>query len=306
MPTDAEYLQNAGLESAETPTTTPTTEGTESPTDQKTAQEMFDLYVNGQNQKFPVNSEFQFTHNGKIQKVPYSSLVNSWRQASHYNSKYNELKPQIDEFQKLKPEFEKYKGFYDKYGQFQEWSEQNPEEWQRIWELYEQRQKYLSGQEEYNPITQEVNSLKQQLQDIAAFKQSWEQQQEEAQTAQDVEYVKTEIQTFASDYPELDLEQTDEDGLKLWAKVVQFGLQHNLPDFESAALKYFKPEIADIHAARARNEAMKGLKTAKQSGEVARSSTPFNLGQEGKKVDFRKASYGELLEMARNSMEAQG
>jgi len=304
MPTDEEYLSSAGIESTTPEVTTPNAETAET-TPQPTAQEMFELYAEGKPHKFPLSSEFPITHNGKVLKVPYSTLANTYRQAAHFEGKFKDFNNQRAQFDAQKAEYEKAKGFYDKYGQFQEWSEKNPEAWQKIWDLYQNRDKVLANPE-YNPMLDEINGLKQQLQDLSQFKSSWEKSQEEAQTQQDVEYVKTEIQTFAKDYPEINLEATDEDGVKVWAKVVQFGLDHQLPDFESAALKYFKPELADIYASRGRTEATKGLQKAKQSGEVARSSTPFNLGQGERKIDFRKASYGELLDIARQSAEAQG
>jgi hypothetical protein len=301
MPSDAEYLASAGIESAETPTTAETTTET---TAEPTAQEMFELYAEGKPHKFPLTSEFPITHNGKVQKVPFSKLANTYRQASHFENKFKEFNTQKTQFEKQRAEYDKAKGFYDKYGQFQEWSEQNPEAWQRIWDLYQNRDKVLS-QQENNPMLDEVNGLKQQLQELSQFKSNWEKSQEEQQTTQDVEFVKSEINSFAKDFPEINLEEQDEDGVKVWAKVVQFGLDNNLPDFESAALKYFKPELADVYAARARAEATKGFQKARASGEVARSPQPFNMGQGERKIDFRKTSYGELLDLAREA-EAKG
>jgi hypothetical protein len=102
-----------------------------------------------------------------------------------------------------------------------------------------------------------------------------DQEREQQAIARDTEAVKGEIETFRKEWPELDLEEKDLDGLSLTARIMQSGTDKGIREFKTAALDHLHPRLLDIAQQRARNEAVKGITSDRQQGILARSSTPF-------------------------------
>jgi hypothetical protein len=323
---DYEYLAEAGIDAetgnapeanATAATPTETTQPETAQTAEQKAVEMFELQGN----KYPVTTEFQLTHGGKILKVPYSKMANTYRQWEHMQDKWTkEYKPKIDEFEKLRPEYDRYKGFYDKYGALQEWSEKNPDQWARLWEMYQNKDRHLLASQvqgtpdaqanplgaNLDPFIQKITELEQKLGKYDQHFQTLEQKEKEAQEAKDVEFVKTEIHTFQKEFPEINLDERDPDGVALWAKVVTWGLQNGYHEFKPAALMYLQDRVKDAWESRARSEALKGLKTDRQNGIVKRSATPLSgQGNTAAMKDTRKMSYGEIAELSKQMLSAQ-
>lgn len=321
MPSDQEYLAQAGLD-AETGEAAQQAEATASEQPQQAAAqqkatEMFE--VSGA--KYPVDTKFKIPHSGKVLEVPYSTLANTYRQWQHMQDKWtSEFKPKIDEFQKLKPEFDKYKTFYDKYGQLQTWSEQNPKEWETLWNLYQNKDKHLleaqvQGQVQQQapgqnpnlqPITEHLTKLQQELEGLRQFKTQFEQEQTKKQEQADTESVLTEVKQFKEQYPELNLDERDPDGVTLWGKVIKYGIEQGLPTFKAAANLFLEERLRDIWASRARTDAVKSFQADNKAGVIKRSTTPIR-GQ-GAKPDMKNLSYAQLTEMAKNGafQEAAG
>lgn len=356
MPSDLEHLASAGIDaetgnpvgaestSSPSPTESATVSNTEaalsvegtspapvSAPKEKTASqkavEMFEL----SGQRFPVDTKFKLTHGGKILEVPYSSLVNNFRQSQHLNDKWNnEYKPKIDEWEKTRPQFEQYKGFYDKYGALQEWSEKNPEEWASLFDYWQNRNEHLlaakmglgassgpAGTNEAStlphmqPLVEKIAKLEKTLEErdqkYSKYTDQFEKQQQEKQEHHDVEAVKGEIHAFQKDYPEINLDERNPDGVALWAEIVQFGLQNGYTDFEPAARMYLKQRIADTYASRALKGSKQVVKQDRKDGVIKRSATPFQRGQEPSvrsAGNVRNKSYGDLAEEAKAELAA--
>lgn len=318
---DQEYLEQAGIEDAQ-PNSNPSSE---SPNPSEAAPaaaekpaappvEMFEF----QGQKYPVDSKFRFAHGPKIVEVPYSNLTNVYRQWQHQQEKWsNEYKPKIEEFEKLRPEFDKYKGFYDKYGALQTWSEQNPEQWQRLWDIYQNKDKHLltpqaqaqalEGAQQgpdftqhLNPLVNEITALKQQLKELSGVAERYQTYEKSQQEQKDVAQIKQEVADFQKEFSEINLEERDPDGVSLWAKIVQWAIPQGYRNFESAARVYLKDRINDAIATRARAEVLKGFKQDHKEGIVKRSPIPMNgQGVSTPIKDIKKMSYGDLAEMAK-------
>lgn len=312
MPSDQEYLAQAGLD-AETGSAQAEATASEQPQQEQKPVEMFE--VSGA--KYPVDTKFKIPHSGKVLEVPYSTLANTYRQFQHMQDKWtSEYKPKIDEFQKLRPEFDRYKSFYDKYGQLQTWSEQNPKEWETLWNLYQNKDKHLleaqvQGQQQaqgqnLQPITEHLTKLQQELEGLRQFKTQFEQEQTKKQEQADTESVLNEVKQFKEQYPELNLDERDPDGVTLWGKTIQFGIENKLPTFKAAANLFLEERLRDIWASRARTDAVKSFQADNKAGVIKRSSTPMR-GQ-GTKPDVRNLSYAQLTEMAKNGafQEAAG
>ena len=313
---DQEYLAKAGITDAETGTpanqevtASQPAEGAAATADQK-AVEMFEIAGN----KFPTNTEFQILHNGKYEKVPYSNLANSWRQASHYNEKYNQLKK---EWEPKIGEYDKYKGFFDKYSGIQEWSENNPQEWNTLWQMYQDRNKHLlaaqsgqvapeaaAGNPNLQPFIEKISKLEQTIEKLSGVASKYETYEQQRQEAQDTTFIKDQISKFGEEFKEIDLNEKDPEGVSLWAKIIQWGLANGYQEFTPAAHMFLKDRIAETYSSRARNEAMKGVKTDHMNGIVKRSATPIMSGQtQGAQTpNARNLSYGKLAEMAKAAM----
>lgn len=332
MPTDQEYLATAGVadENAQGSQVANTEDNvpreTAAPAEgqaPQTPQEFFELNGN----KFPSNTEFRITHGGKILNVPYSKLANTYRQAEHLNDKFSQFKKQQEEWQTKYADAEKWKGFYDKYGQLQSWSEQNPQEWERLWNLYQNKDQHLlkagmapqdpnapqTGQN-FDPLLNAFAEFKkateEKLSKYDQYVQQMEQQQAEQQQTADMDFIKNQVWEFQKSYQEINLDEKDPDGLPLWAKVMQWGVENSVPDFDLAAQAYLKDRIADVISTRARTEAMRGLKGERQAGIIAKSNTPImNKGTQGQGAAFsyqKGKSYGQLADEAKDLLMSGG
>ncbi len=327
MATDEEYLTEAGLNSDGNPNPSGEVEKTPVAETPQAASEMFEFDWNNQKHKFPTNVEFPITHNGQIKKVPAATLFNAYRQAEHFEDKNKMFRGEVDKFKTEFADAQKWKAFHDKYGELQTWSESKPEEFQAIWDMYQNRNKHLlehqaglnpsseqPGQQapdvskHLKPFVDKIAELENKISGFDSFKKGFDDKQVEEQQKADVDFVKGEIETFKKDFPEINLEEADPDGVSLWAKIINYGVQNGYPDFESAALKFLKPRLLDTVSFRARNDAAKGIQKDKQQGIVKRSSTPAS-GQSTGNIDPRKHSWSELGDMAKAEYErltAQG
>lgn len=296
MPNDQEYLEKFGVKDEAAPVET-------TPETPQTPQEMFEL---GEN-KFPLNTEFKLTHGGELLKVPASNMFNKFRQAKFFEDRWSQAKPQLEEYTKIKPEYEKYKGFYDKYGQIQEWSEKNPQEWQKLWSLYQQKDQLLNQQAQTQPGTPannayeaKIQALEQKLSQLENFKTEFEKGAEQVQIQEDTENILKEKDEWQKEWPEIDLNKKDPEGVSDWTKVIQYGIANNIKNFKDAADLYYRSILRDTLLQRGRNEAVKGIKTDVKQGVVKRSSAPI-LGQATQAPrNIRDMSYGELADMAKN------
>jgi hypothetical protein len=335
MKSDQDYLAQAGITDTEAaaPTTgadtTPTTGGSETApetgaqTQPQTTQEMFELMGN----KYPINTEFQVTHGGKIMKVPYNSLVQTYRQAANMTERYHELKKAQAEMGKYRQDFDRFKGFHDKYGQLQEWSEKNPQEWQRLWELYQNKDQHLmaaqmgqnpqgGGQnnnqalpQQLQPLLQKISQLESKFGEVSKVRETWESQVREWESQvreqeemKSVDFVKNEVVSFSKQFPEIPLAEQDPEGTPLWAKIVQWGNANGYKEFTPAAFMFLKDRIADAYSSRGRAEALKSQKQDFQQGIVRRSATPITSQGKAQPANIRKMSWSEVAEMAKDGI----
>lgn len=327
MPTDQEYLSTAGItdenaQGAQQSTENVSHETTDQSAGQTPTQAQIEYYELMNGSKLPGNTEFKLTHGGKILNVPVSKLANTYRQAEHMNDKWTQFKKQQEEFQSKYADADKHKEFYNKYGQLQTWSEQNPQEWERLWNLYQNKDQHLlrsnvSPQEaqalqsqnpgmNIEPLLNAFSQFKQQTEEKMSkydqYVQNMERQEAERVQAEDMEFIKNQVYGVQTEFPEINLDEKDPDGIALWAKIMQWGLENNYTDFDASARVFLKDRITDVISTRARAEAMKGFKSDKQAGIVQKSNAPIlnkNQGQ-GTQFQYQKGkSYGELTEMAK-------
>lgn len=283
-------------------------QGTETPEqpaqEAPTAEEMLDLSLGGKAYKIPVSTEVPFKHNGTIQKVPFSKLLNQYRQSDHLESKMGEYKRMKEEIEKERGDLNSYNMQRQKYDAIQKWSEENPQAWDSLYALWQNREQALQQGGEQAALLAEVGQLRNKLNEAFEKIGSFEQERESSQTEKAVVMVKGQIEGFKKEFPEIDLDEKDQEGLTVKDRIIAFGVQNNLDDFDTAALKYLKPRLMETILARGRNEAVKGVVRDKKEGIVSRGRTPASPGQSAKEIDPRKMSYEDLNAAAKAEYES--
>lgn len=321
---DSDYFQEAGLDPATGSEVTAPVESaspTAAPTEAATAEEMFSFYVGDKAHQFPISAQVALKHAGEEKRIPLKDFANTYRQASHLQETQSKFKQEREEFLKQKADSEKWKGFYDKWSAMQEWSEKNPEQAQRLMEIYSQKDKHLlehqvqtaggqpgqPGQEfdpRFKPFIEEITGLKGQLDELKSWKSQWDQEQVKKQEEADVEAVKGEVRTFQEKYPHIDMNEPDQDGVKLWAKIMNYGVQNGIPTFKAAALEMLEDRLIDNARFTGRTESVNQIKEDKRQGIVAKSPTPFNQGQSTGTTSHKGKSYNDLANEAKAEYEA--
>lgn len=312
MPTDEEYQKQLDLSSKEETQVTPATAVGEGP-------QSLELAIAGKAQQVPLETEVPVQHNGQLLKVPLSKILNHYRQRADLEGKWQEFKG-------LKTAFEQERGEYDEflkkqkelepYQQLQKWSQDlektNPSGFQYLQNTINKiKNMGISGDSiqaeegssipgiDIQTLNQTLTGLRSQLDGFNAWKNEIETKEQQRQEEKDWQDVQREVEEFRKEFPEINLDETDPEGTKLWAKIVDWGTQKGYQDFIPAAYAFFGSRLKDTLLQRGRNEAVKGIQKDASKGIVARSSTPFpSEDGQSAKVDPKKLSYDQLEEAA--------
>lgn len=265
--------------------------------------EQIEYYLGDKANKLPMNAEINL--DGK--RAPLSTILNHYRQRDKLTHDFSEFKKTKEQFALEQKEW----GDLTPYRQLQKWSTEKPEEFNAIWELYQNRDKHLLGAKAQDPNSQalvnELMSLKQELTGLKEFKSQFDLRQQQEQDQKNIAELEAEVQEFKKEFPEVNLDQESDmvldSGNKATLKqaIMLFGYKHGIPDFESAALKYLKPKLLEIASSRARKETVNAVKKDKEQGVMYRSSTPV-MGQ-GSKVN-PKLSWNDATKAAKAELEA--
>lgn len=265
--------------------------------------EELEILLQGKPFKLPMNAEFPVKHNGQILKTPLEKLLNSFRQGTHLEEKTNEYKKLKEQIEKDRGDLESYNALRAKYEQIQKWSEEHPDEWNKLWELYQKKDQVLAtpgqagqGNEKLMAI---IQSLQEELSGLKAWKGEFESERERQALDADIKLVDSQVEEFKKEWPEIDFAEKTLDGLSLVSVIKKHGLDKGIPDFTLAATDYLRPRLIDIAVQRGRNEAVKGETKDRQQGIVARSSTPFTSGQS---VEPSKMSKSDRMQAAKSEL----
>lgn len=324
MPSDAEYLLEAGLNadgspvSDEAPATQQVT--TEPVAQTQTIEEL--IFESGGKQfKVPANAELALKHAGQTVRKPLNTIINGWRQVGDYNSK-------LAEIDRRNKEYETNSQALDKFRQLEEWSRENPELFEHVWNGYTNRDK-LAIQQQLGTINQQAQDngngaanldprvvkmfedMSSQIKGLLSDKEMREKEQEEKAIEADISFINTQIEDFQKyldsnfAHANIKLENEDENGISLKAKIIKFGIDSKLPDFETAALKYLKDTLIFKAAEKARIDAVKNVKQQNRSGLIATSSTPFPNGQSDRVESVKGKSYEQIASEAKRELAGE-
>lgn len=262
------------------PTEQPATPNAE-PAAQPTKQEIinyFETMMDGKPMKLPYNLELPVKHNGQMMNVPLEKLANTYRQHEHLTSKHKEFQTQQEQFKSQVGEWEQVQAMKEKFGAIQDWSEKNPEQFEKLWQLYQSKDQVLAGQE-FNPLVPEIQTLKQQLESLKPEVDYYKSLREQEAAKKDIDFVENQIKEFTKEYPGLDLSEKDLDGIDLTSRIIQHGIANKHPDFLSAVFTFpgMRQRLADSVRESVKLEQAKQIKSDNKNGIVARAPTQANV-----------------------------
>lgn len=300
MPTDEEYEAALGTEE-----TTPVPSG---------EAEALSLAVGDQTVNLPLDAEIPITHDGQVIKAPLKTVLNHYRERANLQSKYqqfNQDKTAFDSERQKYQEMEKSMENLRRYEELDKWSldlqKNNPAGYDHLMNTIEQLKTVgappaENSQTPYgvdtNTLTKTIQSLQQKLQEFEGWKSELDAKTQEEQQAKDWEVVQKEMAGFKEKFPEINLDELDEQGTKLYAKIINWGVENGYQDFTPAAYAFLGDKLTDTLMQRGRNETVKGIQKDHSEGIVARSSTPFSTDGQGQGIDTKKKSYDQLGEEA--------
>jgi len=271
-------------------------ESAETPETQTPEQvEMMEAIAGDQRIKLPLTAEFPVKHNRQIVNAPLEKLMTAWRERSHYDDKFKSLKEERAAFDQERGDFNQFGELKKKYGDIQSWSEANPQEWNSLWEMFQNRDQHLSqGGEQQDYFAKEIAAMREEMNGLKETNSRYEQMVQSNEEKADVEEVNKEIEAFKKEFADVDLGEKDLDGIPLQDNIISFGIKHGMPSFESAALTFLKSRLVQTAEMRGRKDTVEKVKKDHNEGVVGRSNTPFS----GKEVDPRKMGSEELRDSA--------
>lgn len=280
-------------------------EGQEAPQQEEVP--MFEIPYQDQVYKIPLNHEIPIKHNGQIVKAPFEKVLNAFRKRSFLDDETKAFKTQKEEFDQQRSQYENFEELNKKYGEIQKWSEENPDQWQSLWDLYQKRDTALLGTQteggNEGAISPQVQQLLENMQDqIRTLSQEREERlkmEQERAIDEDVKNVESEIANFKETYGKkygINLEEADESGITLQSRILQFGIDKGYQDFETAATMYLRDTLLDTAQQVARNEAVKNIQQDRKSGILGRSDTPGSSAETN--IDPTKLSDEKREQMA--------
>lgn len=274
------------IESAINPSqeTAPTTQ-----TSTQTPEEMLEYYLGDKANKLPLSAQAAFKENGKINKVPFSQVINGYRmnqKTAQQNAELLKGKSQWDMTAKELADYKAREEGFKPYKALQDWSVEletkNPVGYKYLMDQIDRvkngtfQSAATEGQGyDSTALTGTIAELRQELQGLKEWKSQFDQVQESKKIEEDQKFVNSEIEDHKKKFPEINLDEVDENFIPLKTKVIDFGVEKGYQNFTDAFHAYFRDKLPDIFAQRGRTEATSTVKKNNALGIVARSSTPF-------------------------------
>lgn len=254
-----------------------------------------DIDLGEQKFKLPYDHKLKVKHNGEYVETPLEQVLNAWREREHFSDKYKSFNQEKEQFEQQRNQFDPER--FQTLDALQKWSEENPDQFDQIWNMYQQRDQILSQQSD-DPVSGMVRDLQNQVKELSQFKNQFEQYQQQQQEAEDIEQVNSDIQKFQQEYGEkygINLNEADEEGVKLETRILKHGIEKGITDFMTAASSYLLPTLIENAQHKGRTETAKAVRSDKRAGILGRSDTPSN-GET--KFDPRGLSEQELEDRA--------
>lgn len=258
------------------------------PQEAQTQEEMLEYYLGDKMNKLPLSAMAAFKENNKINKVPFSQVINGYRMNAKTSKQNEELLRGKSQWDMTTQELKKYQEqmkSYEPYKQLQEWSQdlemKDPVGFKYLMDTIDRVKNgtYGAGNESQlapNAVHQTITELRQELMGLKEWKGQFDQMQEQKKVEEDTKFVNGEIQEIKKNFPEINLDEVDENQISLSTKVINFGIEKGYQNFTDAFRAFFWDKLPAIFANRGKNEAVGSFKKDYSKGILARSSTPMN------------------------------
>lgn len=274
--------------------------------------EEFEYYLGGKPSKLPGNAEFSFKHGEKASKIPVSQLINAYREFTHLKPKFQQLTEQEKKLQAQMGDleaFNKKKEALAPFEKLQEWSLKRPDAFEFVMKHMKLDENGLltldpSASSPISPQNDGLNSVISALRDeiggLKSWKETWEKEQAQVREQKEMSAIDEEtkgLQSYLKDKGfDVDLDEQDENGISLRARIYKHGAENGIERVKAAALDYLADTLFDKAVQRGRTEAVKGVKGDAKAGIISRSSTPQN--GEKPPIDVRRMNPQDRMNAA--------
>lgn len=221
--------------------------------------------------------EYELMVGGKTIKAKEDQIL-KWAQMGY--SAPNEigtLRKQLDSWTQKEAAL---KELESRYKTIDDYARQNPQWLQFIQNQYEQT---LAQQQQANPLLNEFQTLKQQVDELAQYKNNIVMQQE------DQAYL-TELESVKKSYPKIDLSTPDETGKSLEYKILEHAQQNGIKKFSTAFKDYMHDELLKMKEEEAKEKLIKDKQAKSKLGILNVSDVPTTK----KEFSTKGKSYNQL------------
>jgi hypothetical protein len=236
------------------------------------------------------SQEFEINWNGKQIKAPLDKLTKWASQGYDYAQRMEAFKNQQTEFENTRQQFEpKLK----QYSEVDEYASKNPEWWDHVTKSWQERQQALDPS---NPIAGELQSVKQELQELKKFReQLTHEKSAEAQRVDD-ERLDSEISQLREQHKDLDWNSVDETGFTLESRILKHATENGINSFRAAFRDYNHDRLVEMASLKAKEDAVKERQKSEKAGLLGYSKTPRS-GIQGA-ADVKGKTYSQLAQEA--------
>lgn len=240
----------------------------------------------------PTAAELEFTWNGKQIKAPYSDpRLKQWAaQGYDYSQRMQEFNQQRSQFEEQQKSLKEMEG---RYAPVDEYVKKNPDWWNHVQQSWEQReQQRQQALDPNNPIAQELNAIKSNLQEITSFKSQYEaEKQAQVQQEQDSRY-KSDLESLRKTHPDLDFDTAGEDGKSLEMRVIEHGMSHGIRSLRAAFRDFYHDHLVKTAELRGKETVNKDIQKRTKLGLLGTTPTPRKGLQRAE--DVKAKSYNDL------------
>lgn len=242
--------------------------------------------------------EFEFTHNGKQIKANADRMKQWAQQGYDYSQRVAKFKEEQTSFEKARQEHEQKYGVYK---QVDEYFQQNPDKWQAIEATFKTGQPPASAPQTpavdpNNPLARELETLKGKIGELSQFKQELLTKEQKAKRESEDKAIEGEVQSMRESYKHLDWETPDEAGKTLEYKVLEYGNQRGIKNFQDAFIAFNHQRILQMERDRAKESVVKEQQKRTKLGLLGESPTPKRQLSEAK--NLKSKSYNDLMNEA--------
>lgn len=195
---------------------------------------------------------------------------------------------------------QEYETKYKPYQEIDEFARQNPEWWQQVQDLYAQREALRQKADPSNPLTQELNQVKNQLTELAQFKNQILEERVLAQHKQEDSALDAEIKSIREKFADLDWKTVNEQGHDLERQILQYATSRGIGNFNDAFRAYYFDKALSRAEERGKESVGKSIQKQVKAGIIGKSPTPTQVIKE---TSVKGKSYDALL---KESLEELG